>query len=319
MSERDDLLLECEAALSKELLYFTEDTDSLERLPPQEKSLAALKASMEALSNLTPVPRVSESIAGYCSDLLECCGTDDGVLLCGITQFLADMSLQEDNGALFLRFGLPSCYLLVLQRWQSLTVNTLNCVFDFLSTICTNSVLSRQSIRPCIPYILAAMEHNLYTMEVLFGAAVTLSTLATLDHDNCELIALRGGVQILIAAFYHAYRMQSTVEQVERKKSLQSSSALIARVQTHRLEEKTRLCQDVQKWCRDVLLKVCRSRCEASAAALQRADFGAYGHCLPLDELKWTLVLDEAGRKKGDTTSETHRKGHTVDADGVEM
>ncbi|KPI85159.1 hypothetical protein ABL78_5784 [Leptomonas seymouri] len=291
MAETETLLLQCEAALSNVLLYFMEDVDALARLPPQEQSLATLKACTEALSDLTTAPRVSESIAGYCSELLGHCDVGDGVLLCIITQFLADMSLQEDNGALFLRFGLPSEYLLVLQRWQSLTANTLTCVFDFLSTISTNSALSRQSIRPCIPYILVVMQHNLYSMEILFGASVTLSTLTTLDNENCRLIAQRGGVQILIAAFYHAYRTQTTVGQVERKKSLQSSSALIARAQTRRLEEKTQLCQDVQKWCRDVLLKVCRLPSEAATVALQEADFGAYGHCLALDELKWALML----------------------------
>lgn len=299
MAEASDLLLlQCEAALSNELLYFSDDSVVLARLPPQEQSLATLKACTEALSNLTPVPRVSEGIAGCCSDLLECCGTDDGVLLCTITQFLADMSLQEDNGALFLRFGLPSAYLLVLQRWPSLSANTLNCVFDLLSTMSTNSMLSRQCIRPCIPYVLAVMEHNLYAIDVLFGAAVTLSTLATLDNENCDLIAQRGGVQILIAAFYHAYRTMSIVEQVERKKSLQSSSALIARAQTRRLGEKAQLCRDVQKWCRDVLLKISRSRSEAATEALRQADFGTYGCCLVLDELKWTLLLDEVGNGK---------------------
>ncbi|KPA80965.1 hypothetical protein ABB37_04353 [Leptomonas pyrrhocoris] len=298
MSEKGDLLLQCEAALSNALLHFSEDADCLAPLPPQERLLATLKACTEALSNLTPVPRVSDIIAGYCADLLECCGTNDGVLLCVVTQFLADMSLQEDNVDLFLRFGLPSEYLLILQRWQSLTTNTLNCVFDFVSTICTSSAASRQSLRPCIPYVLAAMHHNLYAIEVLFGAAVTLSTLTTLDNDNCKLVAQRGGVQILISAFYHAYRTQSTVVQVEQKKSLQSSCALIARAQTHRLGEKEQLCQDVQKWCRDVLLKVCRSRCEDTTAALQQADFGAYGHCLALDELKWTLMLDVSGIEK---------------------
>lgn len=291
MAGSADVLLQCEEAFSDVLQYFTDDCEDRQRLLSQEQALASLRACTEALANVTPVPRVTDNIAGSCAELLEACGTDDGVLLCVTTQFLADMSLQEDNVALFLRFGLPGACLLILQRWQSLTATTLNSVFDFLSTVSTASASSRRAIRPCIPYILAAMEHNLYVMEVLFGAAVTLSTLTTLDDDNCELVARRGGVQTLIAAFYHAYRTESTVEQVERKKSLHSSAALLARTQARRLEEKARLCQDVQKWCRDVLVKVCRSRTEAAVAALQEADFGAYGHCLALDELKWALML----------------------------
>lgn len=67
---------------------------------------------------------------------------------------------------------------------------------------------------------------------------------------------------------------------------------LPARTQSRRLEEQTVLCRDVEKWCRDALLKVCRTRLNAVQAALQQADFSAYGHCLHLNELRRGVILE---------------------------
>ncbi|KAG5475624.1 hypothetical protein GH5_04604 [Leishmania sp. Ghana 2012 LV757] len=291
MKSLEEQMQQCEAALSSQVEQCCEQGET----DPQSShlTLALVKSTMEALATATPVPELSESIVSTLSSLLECCGPGETLLLRIVTQFLADMALNEANGAMFLRFGIPSCYLLVLQEWSALTRDTLCAVFDFLSTISSSSAQSRRTLRPCIPYVLSAVERHLYEMDILFGGAVTLSTLTTMDDKNCELVAQRGGVQILIGAFYHAHRMETTVQNVARKKSLQSSSALLARTQARRLEEKTVLCRDVQKWCRDVLLKVCRTRSQAVQAVLQQADFGAYGCCIPLDELKWSLMLGQ--------------------------
>lgn len=290
MTSLAEKMQRCAAALARQVEEWEAHDGTA--VSSSSESLALVKSAAEALSTTSPVPLITEDIVGSCSALLETCGARDTLLLRVVTQFLADMSLNEDNGALFHRFGLPSCYLLVLQEWASLTPDTLNAVFDFLSTISSGDAASRRVLRPCIPYLLAAMQHHLYDMEVLFGAAVTLSTLTTMDDENCAVVAQRGGIQVLVGAFYHAHRMETTVQQVEQRKSLQSPSALLARTQARRLEEQAALCRDVQKWCRDALLKVCRSRSQAVMEALQETDFGVYGRCVPMDELKWSLMLD---------------------------
>ncbi|KAG5475365.1 hypothetical protein LSCM1_03478 [Leishmania martiniquensis] len=282
---------QCEAALASQVEQCCEEGEA--DLPSSLQTLALLKSTTEALATVTPVPQLSESLVSNVSSLLDCCGPRDTPLLRVVTEFLADMSLSEANGSMFLRFGIPSSYVLVLQGWSALSSDTLRAVFDFLSTISSSSAQSRRALRPCIPYVLSAMERHLYEMDILFGGAVTLSTLTTMDDENCELVAQRGGVQILIDAFYHAHRMENTVQKVALKKSLQSSSALLTRTQARRLEERAVLCRDVQKWCRDVLLKVCCTRSKTVEAVLQQADFGAYGCCIPLDELKWSLVLGQ--------------------------
>ncbi|KAG5501482.1 hypothetical protein JKF63_03311 [Porcisia hertigi] len=283
----------CEAALASQVEQWSEQDEAHSQSSRQMLDL--VKSSVEALSTETPVPRLSESIAGHCSSLLELSGPGDTVFLRVLTQFLADMSLNEENGVMLLRFGIPSFYLLVLQEWSTLPPDTLRVVFDLLSTISSSNAQSRQTLRPCIPYILAAVEHHLYEMDVLYGGVVTLSMLTTMNDENCSLIVQRGGLQILLSAFYHAHRMEDTVQKVRQKKSFQSSSALLARTQTRRLKEQAVLCLSVQKWCRDVLLKVCRTRSKAVQDALKKADFGVYGHCIPLDELKWSLIFEQRG------------------------
>ncbi|TPP46062.1 hypothetical protein CGC20_32730 [Leishmania donovani] len=137
-----------------------------------------------------------------------------------------------------------------------MTHGALNAVSGFLSTISSRSAQSRRTHRPCIPYVLVAMTHHLPEMDILFGGAVTPSAL-TMNDEGGKFVAQRG-----------------------------------TRTRSRPLEEQTVLCRDAQKWCRDALLKVCRTRSNSVQAAPQQADFNAYGRCLHLNELRRGVILE---------------------------
>ncbi|CAG9576737.1 conserved hypothetical protein [Leishmania major strain Friedlin] len=105
-----------------------------------------------------------------------------------------------------------------------MTHATLNAVSGFLSTISSRSAQSQRTHRPCLPYVLDAMEHHFSEMDILFGGTVTPSAL-TVNDEGGKFVPQRGSVQILVNAFHYAHCMETSKERAEEAKTKRCSAA----------------------------------------------------------------------------------------------
>lgn len=281
-----------EAALNRfQITIDAGDGDTTTANSAQEAAVRDLSKCVNLIADGTDIPILTDTVVGLCTDVVEG-GSPDSVALRAVTKLLANLSLREENKALILRFGVPSSYVLVLQQWRLLPPETTYYIFDFLSTVSSSNSYGRQLLRPSIPYVIALVRHYNTNLDVLFGGAVVLNSLAMLDHTNCELIAQRGGVQALVDAFRFAHKLLETVSKLKPQQSRNSTPNTLSKARQARMADQALLSKAVLKWCRSTLRIVCASPSEDIAAAFQATDFGIYGSCIALDELKWDLKFE---------------------------
>lgn len=266
-----------------------------------ETSVAALEAAtlVEAAAELAatrPVPVPADFMA-LCVELLEERLPVASRATRAVLSLLANLCLSDETRAMASDFGLPSTCLLLLQRHQELSAESLFCVMDLMASMAAGDGRARQSLRPSIPYVLAAMRAHPTAPALLFGGSFLLSTLALLDAANCDLVVCGGGLQVLVGAFIQAEGMLRGGRGGGRAPHGSGGSpttTAAAALQAQSLAERAHLCEQAKRWSRDTLGKVCRgATAEADvAAALAALDFGRFGVSVAVDDFKWSLLTD---------------------------
>ncbi|KAJ9439613.1 hypothetical protein DIPPA_17618 [Diplonema papillatum] len=148
--------------------------------------------------------------------------------------------------------------------------------FDVLATLVANNAAARAKLAtaPVVRTILRSMQLHAQNVDVQFGAACTLAGSAMNSPLNVKVLLECDAVKVLVGCFRNACLQKQRVAQKVGSEDAQSD------------------WRRVMQWAELALRNVARCSSVVRPRDIESVDFGKYGSCVPVDELKWKLVFD---------------------------